>query len=655
MRTSLPSIKVSAVFLALAWIVAACSGPTATPTEISPELILAVEGGPITSDDGSLTLEIPPGALAEDTEIRVSRVAEGDLNRDDIPEIAKYILEPSGTVFSEPVELTLVLPISLLESGFRVLNVATEVPADPAQNTVVDVEIDDLLISDDGSEATLVMGISHFSRLSVLESGFFKTSLSVPGSAVVGVPFTATAITRSTGPESRVLSRWVVTAGDFTTVVTRTVRRGSSWDLTGAFPSSANLSPSSLENAPPKTLVSSGTFTSPATFTCRVAGTDFELAFRANISFEETLEATFSPNLFNVTEDYSEDRVADVILIAEASGECVGPPTPTPGGPNPTPTPTLTPPNPVGQLSELFFAGSVSVLEEGDNPRKTSSGEVAVTQDGKHAVVLNTNTETGKEGSTLFVIETTPKIIGTLSLVRYGRYPLLIGDGRGLVVDQSDLVFFTLEPFEITGRLALGQLPRGVVVVGNTAYIALGVVRVLDLNTREFSEMQGTVPFSDIASLTAVGDKLVVVEGVPGMITTEPKRVTIFDRNSLEVLTSVLVDGPESVAASPDGQHILITKHRSNTVTVLDVDDGSVVATIVVGNDTGGIAVVGTRAVVANTEDGTVSLLDLETWEVIETIDVGPNPYWVSAVGGIVLVSVNDFEGRAEFVVLRLQ
>ncbi len=37
----------------------------------SPILVLAVEGGTITSDDDSFTLSIPSGALAEDTEISV--------------------------------------------------------------------------------------------------------------------------------------------------------------------------------------------------------------------------------------------------------------------------------------------------------------------------------------------------------------------------------------------------------------------------------------------------------------------------------------------------------------------------------------------------------------------------------------------------------
>ena len=188
-------------------------------SDISP-LIEAVDGGTSISSDGSLTLDIPPGALAEDTEIRVSRAAEGDLNRDEFPELAEYTLEPSGTVFAEPAEVTLVLPVSMLEPGFRVINVASEVPGDPAQDTSVGVNIENFLPSDDGSDVTLVMKISHFSQLVVIRQGYFETSLSVPARAVVGVPFTATAITRSAGTrrsrtvEARAKSRGHHYSGD---------------------------------------------------------------------------------------------------------------------------------------------------------------------------------------------------------------------------------------------------------------------------------------------------------------------------------------------------------------------------------------------------------------------------------------------------------
>jgi len=360
-------------------------------SDISP-LILAVEGGTSKSDDGSLTLEIPPGALAEDTEIRISRVAEADLNREDIPELAKYVLEPAGTVFSKPVRVELVLPLSVLEPGFELLNIATEVPADQEPDTVVNVEIDDLLFSDDGSEATLVARISHFSTFSVVEAGYFEPSLSVPDRAVVGVPFTATAITRSTGTDSRVLSKNVYLIGGETIVRTTTIHRESAWDLTGSFLTpffrDGNLSPTELHNAPPKTRMTTDTFTSTASFTCQRAGEEFKLLFRANIILEVTLEYTGSDLLF--FGGTSEPRPGYPIKIARASGECIAP-----IGSTPTPQPTLTPsptptPDPLDGIADIFLLTPTAPADVSDDSGTPDNGssqlvngmlvEVSVTQ-----------------------------------------------------------------------------------------------------------------------------------------------------------------------------------------------------------------------------------------------------------------------------------
>jgi len=123
----------------------------------------------------------------------------------------------------------------------------------------------------------------------------FLTSLTVPDRAVVGVPFTATAITRSTGTDPRVFLRQVIRAGDDSTVQTVTSRPSSTWDLTGLF-WGENLSPFRFPDAPPKIPVSSGTFTSPVTLTCQQLG-EFVLHFEADILFIETLETTYSPEL----------------------------------------------------------------------------------------------------------------------------------------------------------------------------------------------------------------------------------------------------------------------------------------------------------------------------------------------------------------------
>lgn len=300
-------------------------------------LISAAEGGTISSSDSLFTLTIPPGALAEDTEISVSRVAKDDPDRNESSDIAGYILQPSGTVFSEPVEVALVLPLSLLESGFRVLNLATEVSDGPAQDTVVSVEVEDILVSDDGSEATLVMEISHFSRLVVIRVSFFEATVSVPDRVVVGVPFSATVIIRKTESDNDVLSRHTLTAGDDTTVETVTVRRGSDWALTGRFSShpGGRLSPQFIGEAPPKTHLTSDSFTSIGTFTCWFAG-QFEVGFFARISFDESWEYVYTPEMFGILDDHVSSSVIDgrTTLMEGTTGECVAPPptdTPVPG------------------------------------------------------------------------------------------------------------------------------------------------------------------------------------------------------------------------------------------------------------------------------------------------------------------------------------
>ena len=226
-----------AVWLLILALAVSCG----SSSDISP-LILAAKGGTSNGDDGSLTLEIPPGALAEDTEIRVSRVIEADLNREEIPELAKYILEPAGTVFSKPVRLSIELPLSILDSGFSVLHSLAEDPddLDLDQDPSVAVELDDLLLSEDGSEATLMMQISHFSTITVIK-GPVKTTLSVPDIADVGVPFSARAITSTIGIDGRVESREEfpnvggVKGQNTVRTVTITVRPESPWDLTGNF------------------------------------------------------------------------------------------------------------------------------------------------------------------------------------------------------------------------------------------------------------------------------------------------------------------------------------------------------------------------------------------------------------------------------------
>ncbi|MGD8760061.1 MAG: hypothetical protein PVJ07_07390, partial [Anaerolineales bacterium] len=88
----------------------ACSPGSEDTSKEAAATIEAASGGSLTSQDGSLTLEIPPGALSEDTEISLRPVSAEDLP-EELTELAGgrggYLLEPDGLTFQEPVEVSL--------------------------------------------------------------------------------------------------------------------------------------------------------------------------------------------------------------------------------------------------------------------------------------------------------------------------------------------------------------------------------------------------------------------------------------------------------------------------------------------------------------------------------------------------------------------
>ena len=91
-----------------------CGGKKKTQEEhdyvekVSKE-IKAEEGGTLESSDGKISVEIPAGALGEDTEITMTIYeSEGYKGSEDEDIITKVVeLEPSGTIFKKPVIITM--------------------------------------------------------------------------------------------------------------------------------------------------------------------------------------------------------------------------------------------------------------------------------------------------------------------------------------------------------------------------------------------------------------------------------------------------------------------------------------------------------------------------------------------------------------------
>ena len=94
------------VVCAMAMLAAGCGGGSGDGS-----VTIGSSGGTAVSDDGRLTIDVPAGALQDDTEISIKAMSTGDAP-EKLREVAAgdtaYLLEPAGLVFSQPALMTLV-------------------------------------------------------------------------------------------------------------------------------------------------------------------------------------------------------------------------------------------------------------------------------------------------------------------------------------------------------------------------------------------------------------------------------------------------------------------------------------------------------------------------------------------------------------------
>jgi hypothetical protein len=157
------------------------------------ESISADEGGSITSTDGALTLEIPPGALVEDTDISIREVDPDDLPDEFavVGEGMAYELEPDGLTFTEPVAVSLSLDPSSLETANGEGYDAYVLFSWSETNGLETLDELVLEISPSEGEATLQGELDHFSLLQRSKAGVTVALDEVDREQPVGAQFTA--------------------------------------------------------------------------------------------------------------------------------------------------------------------------------------------------------------------------------------------------------------------------------------------------------------------------------------------------------------------------------------------------------------------------------------------------------------------------------
>jgi YVTN family beta-propeller protein len=289
-----------------------------------------------------------------------------------------------------------------------------------------------------------------------------------------------------------------------------------------------------------------------------------------------------------------------------------------------------------------------ATLPTGDGPH-----EVAVSPDGKTAVVSNYG-DTQHPGNTLTVIDVPgKKVVRTIELGNYSRphgVAWLQGDNVAVTVEASKaLLVVNAAEGKVKHAIATDQVGSHMVAISPkhrrafTANIGSGTTTVVDLASNK--------RITDVATGKGAEGIAVAPDGSEVWVTNrDANTISIVDPATLEI-TATLQPGeiPIRVKFTPDGTRALISNARSGDVAVFDTVTKKLVGRVPMQaegeklprNDTrplvsqfgDGPVPVGilmpeplSVAFVANTNADTVTVIDLETLKIVDRLKAGREP-----------------------------
>ncbi|MGD2116096.1 MAG: beta-propeller fold lactonase family protein [Acidobacteriota bacterium] len=232
-------------------------------------------------------------------------------------------------------------------------------------------------------------------------------------------------------------------------------------------------------------------------------------------------------------------------------------------------------------LVDLESGEVKATLPTGDGPH-----EVAVSPDGRRAVIADYGTGEAP-GSTLTLIDVPgARVLSTISLGEYRR-------PHGLAWVHDDALFVTAE-----ARKALLRVDPG----------AGKVVSSYETG-QEVSHMVAVTPDASRAFVANIGSGT----------------VTALDLETGEKLADVATgDGAEGIAVTPDGSRVWVTNRAADTVSVIDAASLKVVGTVELGSFPIRAEVTpdGAHVLVSNARSGSVAVIDQGSAEVLATVTI---------------------------------
>ncbi len=261
--------------------------------------------------------------------------------------------------------------------------------------------------------------------------------------------------------------------------------------------------------------------------------------------------------------------------------------TPTPTAASPTATPTATPtrtpiPTPTpGIWATPYWSGQLN-LPAGSVPHG-----IALNAGGSRAYVAFHGTD--HSGRTLGEVQTSPlSLLRQITLAPAATGPngvaLLPGETRVVVANRqtADASVVDLASGTVSSQIAAQLMPDGVVIQGNYGYIA-------NFGSNSVTVFNPTT-LAVIRTLTDVGQEPALLAADP---TTGDVYVTAHGSNQVIRLRDGWTQGhfdgvasPYGVAFDPAGRRLYVANRGdAHTVTVIDVDAGTIVGTIDIGRE----------------------------------------------------------------------
>lgn len=355
-----PRLVGATLLLLVAALAAACgSSETAEPADDAPAR--SAPAGPATAD-GTAWLELPDGALPDG-------VSASDIGVAPLPIEAPregwaapshaFELTPDGLELEAPATLRVRLDAETPLDGLLVTHVsANSVELITEIETEIDEESGDVVVS---------VPVTHFSRLGVYTQSmrflFEMTPLPTEVRAVVGESFSVTVVAKQRRDRLIANVNGLIlnageTAEDRDYPLYEQVQVEDYWSLSGLFSvgparrGSAErvVSPILVLNAPPRTRVTTSSFTSTQAFTCDKRGAN-TVSYRAliHVPMQETRVQLDGERVPSKERPLSFGEVARHVDV-----ECVAPPSAS------APAPNVTAPGLGGRLQVPGLGGSAT-------------------------------------------------------------------------------------------------------------------------------------------------------------------------------------------------------------------------------------------------------------------------------------------------------